>query len=133
VVFIEGINFMRISILMVSLLLVSCSWLVPHKLEIRQGNLITPEMLARVKVGMTQQQVKTMLGTPLLSDPLHVNRWDYIYRFSQESKLIEEKRLSLYFENDSLKLIDNQTPEKTTAKAAEVEPFKKDNQSENQK
>jgi hypothetical protein len=47
--------------------------------------------------------------------------------------LIEEKRLSLYFENDSLKLIDNQTPEKTTAKAAEVEPFKKDNQSENQK
>ncbi len=124
---------MRISIIVVSIFLASCSWLVPHKLEIRQGNLITPEMLARVKVGMTQQQVKTMLGTPLLNDPLHANRWDYIYRFSQEGKLIEEKRLSLYFENDSLKQIDDKTPEKISAKAGEVESLKKDNQIEYKK
>jgi outer membrane protein assembly factor BamE len=131
--FIEGIYFMRISIIVISLLLASCSWLVPHKLEIRQGNLITPEMLARVKVGMTQQQVKTLLGTPLLNDPLHSNRWDYIYRFSQEGKLIEEKRMSLYFESDSLKRIDDATPEKIPAKSEAVEPVKKDNQLENQK
>ncbi len=124
---------MRISILIVSVLLASCGLLTPHKLEIRQGNLITPEMLARVKVGMTQQQVKTMLGTPLLNDPLHANRWDYIYRFSQEGKLVEEKRLSLYFENDSLKQIDDKSPEKIAAKADEVEPLKKDNQLEIQK
>jgi outer membrane protein assembly factor BamE len=124
---------MRISIIIFSFLLASCSLLIPHKLEIRQGNLITPEMLARVKVDMTQQQVKTLLGTPLLSDPLHANRWDYIYRFSQEGKLIEEKRLSLYFENDILKKIDDAIPEKVPAKAVEVELLKKDNQSEKQK
>jgi outer membrane protein assembly factor BamE len=101
---------MRISIIFVSLLLASCGWLAPHKLEIRQGNLVSPEMLARVKIGMTPLQVKAALGTPLINDPLHSNRWDYVYRFSQEGKLIEEKRLSLYFENDSLKSIDGAIP-----------------------
>jgi outer membrane protein assembly factor BamE len=124
---------MRISIIIFSFLLASCSLLIPHKLEIRQGNQITPEMLARVKTGMTQQQVKALLGTPLLNDPLHANRWDYIYRFSQEGKLIEEKRLTLYFENDSLKIIDDTMPEIIPAKAAEIEPLKKDNQPGTQK
>lgn len=116
---------MRLSIVILLLLLSSCGWLSPHKLEIRQGNLITPEMLARVKVGMTQQQVKTMLGTPLVNDPMHVNRWDYIYRFSQEGKLIEDKRLSLYFENDSLKRIDDATPPSSAAKTDDSVQAKK--------
>ena len=115
---------MRISILFVSLLLASCSWLVPHKLEIRQGNLITSEMLAKVKVGMTQLQVKAALGTPLVSDPFHANRWDYVYRFSQEGKLMEEKRLTLYFENDSLKRIDDATPSAVPAKTDNAVPVK---------
>lgn len=110
--FIEGVNFMRISLIFVSLLLASCSWLLPHKVEIRQGNLISPEMLARVKVGMTQMQVKAALGTPLVNDPFHANRWDYIYRFEQEGKLIEEKRMTLYFENNTLQRIDNAAPAK---------------------
>jgi outer membrane protein assembly factor BamE len=77
-------------------------------------------MLARVKIGMTQQQVKTLLGTPLVNDPMHVNRWDYIYRFSQEGKLVEDKRLSLYFENDSLKRIDDAAPSVSTAKPVDT-------------
>jgi len=116
---------MRLGILIVLLLLSSCGLLTPHKLEIRQGNLITPEMLARVKVGMSQQQVKTMLGTPLVNDPMHVNRWDYIYRLSQEGKLVEDKRLSLYFENDSLKRIDDATPSVTSVKTDDTAQIKK--------
>lgn len=111
---------MRISILIVSLFLASCGLITPHKLEIRQGNLITPEMLARVKIGMTQQQVKTMLGTPLVIDPMHLNRWDYVYRFSQEGKLIEDRRLSLFFVNDSLKRIDDVTPSIPPVKPADT-------------
>lgn len=103
---------MRISLIFVSLLLASCSWLLPHKVEIRQGNLISPEMLAKVKVGMTQQQVKTALGTPLINDPFHANRWDYIYRFVQEGVLIEEKRMTLYFEKDNLQRIEEAAPAK---------------------
>ena len=119
---------MRISLICLALLLSSCSWFTPHKLEIRQGNLLTQEMIARVKVGMSQQQVKTLLGTPLVNDPLHTNRWDYIYRFAQEGKLIEEKRLSLYFDGDSLLRIDNATPDTAPTKVEEAAPVKQDNQ-----
>lgn len=103
---------MRISLILVSLLLVSCSWLKPHKVEIRQGNLISAEMREKVKVGMTQQQVKAALGTPLINDPFHANRWDYIYRFEMEGKLVEERRMTLYFENDNLQRIDDAAPAK---------------------
>jgi outer membrane protein assembly factor BamE len=103
---------MRISIVIISLLLASCSWLMPHKVEIRQGNLITPEMRARLKVGMTQQQVKAVVGTPSINDPFHAKRWDYIYRFEQEGKLIEEQRMTLYFENDNLQRIEDAVPAK---------------------
>ena len=124
---------MRIGIICILLLLASCSWITPHKLEIRQGNLLTPEMIARVKVGMTQQQVKTLLGTPLLNDPLHANRWDYVYRFSQEGKLIEKRRLSLYFESDSLSRIDDTTPEISPAKNEPLVPVVLDSQKEHEK
>lgn len=103
---------MRIGLILVSLLLASCSWMLPYKLEIRQGNLITPEMQARVKIGMTQQQVKAALGTPLVNDPFHANRWDYIYRFESKGALVEDKRVTLFFENDSLLRIDDAVPAK---------------------
>lgn len=106
---------MRISIIFVSLLLASCSWLMPHKVEVRQGNLISPEMRARVKVGMTQQQVKAVLGTPLVNDPFHASRWDYIYRFEQEGKLIEEQHMTLYFDKDTLQRIEDAAPAKQDA------------------
>ncbi len=101
---------MRIGIILVSLLLASCSWLMPHKVEIRQGNLISPEMRARIKVGMTQQQVKAVLGTPMVSDPFHPNRWDYVYRFTQEGELVESHHLILYFDKDSVSRIVDDSP-----------------------
>ena len=124
---------MRISIVIFSLVLASCGWLAPHKLEIRQGNFLTPEMLARVKVGMSQQQIKALLGTPLLTDPLHADRWDYVYRFSQEGKLIEKKQLSLYFDKDSLSRIDDSTPEIAPVKKEPAVSEDKDNRKEIEK
>ena len=103
---------MRISLIIISLLLASCSWLMPHKVEIRQGNYISPEMHARLKPGMTQIQVKAAIGTPLIADPFHANRWDYVYRFEQEGKLIEEQHMTLYFENEILQRIEDAAPVK---------------------
>ncbi len=106
---------MRVILIIASILLVSCSEmtmpklssLTPHKIEIRQGNLISPEMRERLKVGMTRLQVRSVLGTPLVSDPFHANRWDYEYRLEQGGKLIEQQRLTLYFEGDRLARIDD--------------------------
>jgi outer membrane protein assembly factor BamE len=103
---------MRIHLVLLALVLASCSLFVPHKVEVRQGNLISPEMQAKVKVGMTQTQVRAALGTPLVNDIFHANRWDYIYRFQSEGKLIEEKKMTLYFEGDVLQRIEEAVPEK---------------------
>ena len=108
---------MRIQIVLVSLLLASCSdfpaylpTFTPYKVEIRQGNLVTQEMRAKLKPHMTQTQVKAALGSPLINDPYHANRWDYVYRFEHDGKVLENQRLTLYFTKDVLTRIDDATP-----------------------
>ena len=110
---------MRIKLIVVSLLLAACSnmsmpkldipkptVLIPHKIEIRQGNMVTPEMREKLKVGMSRLQVRSVLGTPLVNDPFHASRWDYVYSLEQEGKVIEQQRLTLYFDDDHLTRID---------------------------
>ena len=80
-------------------LLLGCS---PHKLEIQQGNIITPEMLEKLKPGMSQNQVRFVLGSPQLTDPFHANRWDYLYSLRQDGEETERKHLILYFDGDNL-------------------------------
>ena len=117
---------MRIQIVLVSLLLASCSNMstylptfTPYKLEIRQGNLVTQDMRARLKLGMTQGQVKAALGASLINDPYHANRWDYLYRLEQRKELVENQRLTLYFEKGVLARIDDATPLKLSETAAQ--------------
>ena len=105
---------MRIKLIIASLLLASCSnistpglgLLTPHKIEIRQGNMVTPEMREKLKEGMSRLQVRSALGTPLVNDPFHASRWDYVYRLEQSGKLVEQQRLTLYFDDDRLVRID---------------------------
>ena len=110
--FCENIIQMRILLVLISALLVSCALptFTPYKVEIRQGNLITPDMRAKLKLGMTQAQVKAVLGAPLINDAYHTNRWDYVYRLETRGDLVENQRLTLYFAKDVLKRIDDATP-----------------------
>ncbi|MFZ2163581.1 MAG: outer membrane protein assembly factor BamE [Sideroxyarcus sp.] len=113
---------MRIQLVLISALLASCSALptfTPYKVEIRQGNLITQDMRAKIKVGMTQSQVKAALGAPLISDPYHANRWDYVYSLEQQGEVVENQRLTLYFKGDKLSRIDDATPLKAAGPAVE--------------
>jgi len=81
-----------------------CSWqtLGVYKLDVNQGNYITQDQVDRLKVGLSRQQVKVILGTPLLADPFHAERWDYVYAFERQGKLLEERRLAVYFVDDKL-------------------------------
>lgn len=108
---------MRLPLIAVSVLLVSCSdfsrytpTFTPHKIEIRQGNLITQDMREKIRLGMSKTQVKAALGSPLVNDIYHADRWDYLYRLSQQGKQVESQRLTLYFENGLLARIDDATP-----------------------
>lgn len=71
--------------------------------DTQQGNLVTQEMVDRLKKGMTENQVKFVLGTPLVRDPFHARRWDYVYTFSKGgSNKVERRRLTVYFKNKKL-------------------------------
>jgi len=105
------IMIMRTMLILLSMLLSSCGGatgpLSLYKMDIRQGNFVTAEMREKLKLGMSRQQVRYVLGTPMISDPFHANRWDYVYLLEHRGKLIEEKRLTLYFDGDNLAGIDD--------------------------
>lgn len=84
------------------------SWLPEaHKIDIQQGNRIKQKDLDKLKLGMNKKQVKFVLGTPLLRDTFHKNRWDYIFYLKPGEGDVEQSRLVLYFEADELVKIDN--------------------------
>lgn len=97
---------MKIKMIFLALLLASCG-LKPYKMDIHQGNVITTEMREKLKLGMSKQQVRYVLGTPLINDAFHGNRWDYVYRHEQGGKVVEQQRLTLNFLGNSLQSIDD--------------------------
>lgn len=103
---------MRTKLILASLLLSSCGYLhapalSPYKMDIRQGNYVTPEMREKLKLGMTKSQVRYVLGTPMVSDAFHGNRWDYAYRLEHEGKIVEKQDMTLYFDGDNLVRVDD--------------------------
>ncbi len=89
-------------------LLSACSYLTPYKIDIQQGNIVPQETVAKLKPGMSRNEVKNLLGTPLLTDVYHADRWDYLYRMRKGWSVKEEHKLSLYFESDLLKRIEGE-------------------------
>ena len=75
----------------------------PYRMEIQQGNHLSQEKVAQLKRGMTKDQVRFLLGTPLLTDIFHADRWDYVYRRTpRNSNEVEERRLTVIFEDGVL-------------------------------
>ena len=104
----------RVLILIISLffsqLLVSCA----YKPDVQQGNTLDDKQIAQLKPGMTQQQVVFIMGTALLKDPFHKNRWDYIYTYTKGRGKAERRLLTLYFKNNRLAKIDKSRLKKIT-------------------
>jgi outer membrane protein assembly factor BamE len=94
------------------LLVTACSWvpaipgITPYKMDIQQGNVVTQDMVAKLKPGMTKSQVRFALGTPLVVDPFHNDRWDYVYVQQKRGRVTEERRIVVLFSDDKLLRID---------------------------
>jgi outer membrane protein assembly factor BamE len=73
-----------------------------YKIDINQGNYLSQDMVDRLKVGMTRQQVRLVLGTPLVNSAFRDNRWDYIYEFARQGKVREHRQFTVYFAEDKL-------------------------------
>jgi outer membrane protein assembly factor BamE len=80
----------------------------PYKLEIVQGNVITAELLAQVKPGRSRNEVRDVLGSPLLADPFHAQRWDYVFLLQRQGTEVQRRALVVWFEGDVVKSVDAQ-------------------------
>ena len=90
----------RIITLSVALTVVSgCSYVGVYKRDIPQGNLITQEMVSQLQPGMTQEQVTYVMGRPLLEAPFDSSEWDYVYRVDKAYEGVEQRRVTLTFDN----------------------------------
>jgi outer membrane protein assembly factor BamE len=96
---------LRRLLLAVVLALSACSY-IPHvgvyKLEVNQGNYVTQDMVEKLRPGMTKSQVRLVLGTPLVIDVFHADRWDYVYHHEVGGATNEQRRFSVLFQEDKL-------------------------------
>jgi len=83
--------------------------ITPYRPEIQQGNYVSQEIIAQVKPGMTREQVRFLMGTPLLTDIFHADRWDYVYWREAENGKRETRRVVLFFTENKLERIEGDT------------------------
>ena len=88
--------------------------ITPYRINIQQGNFISQEMLARVQPGMTPEQVRFALGTPLLADIFHAGRWDYVFRLQKPNGQVTNNRVIIYFEDNRVaRILSDPLPDET--------------------
>jgi outer membrane protein assembly factor BamE len=78
----------------------------PYRPDIQQGNFVSQEMLSQLKVGQTREQVKFILGTPLLTDVFHPSRWDYPFYLARGNGELTKARVTVYFKDDKVEKFD---------------------------
>ena len=99
-----------------ALLLGGCSMsnpihsLKPHQIDIHQGNEVSQAMLDQLRPGMTAAQVRFVMGTPLIVDPFHADRWDYVLRVEKAGRVMDKRRVTVVFQDGRLKGIETGTP-----------------------
>lgn len=83
--------------------LAGCSFPGVYKIDIQQGNVVTQDMIDQLKPGMTQSQVRFIMGNPLITDTFHAKRWDYLYSIQPGGRQRYQERIALMFDgNDQL-------------------------------
>ncbi len=81
-------------------------FITPYRIDIVQGNAITKEQAAALKPGLTRLQVRDLLGTPLMADPFHASRWDYIFTLRRPNAALQRRSVVVLFENDVVKAVE---------------------------
>ena len=83
------------------LVLAGCSFPGVHKIDIQQGNVVTQDMVDQLRPGMNTRQVRFIMGTPLIADTFHSNRWDYLYSIQVAGGTRKQERISLIFDENN--------------------------------
>lgn len=92
-----------ICLLCAALLLSGCAI---HKPDVQQGNIMEPDMLAQLHPGLSKKQVQFLMGTPIIEDPFHPERWDYVYWLKAHHHKPVQHRVTVFFDNDVVSRIE---------------------------
>jgi len=87
------------SLLFIGLSLSACSI---YEIDIQQGNVLDQEDVDKLKIGMTKQQIQFILGSPIIKDPFHPDRWDYVHTFRPGKGKTTQRTITVFFENNKL-------------------------------
>lgn len=79
----------------------------PYRIDIQQGNFVSQEMLSQLREGMTKEQVRFLLGSPLLTDMFHGWRWDYLFRLQKPNGQLTANRVTIYFKDNRVVRFEN--------------------------
>lgn len=92
------------AIALIFFILMSTTACTIHRIEVQQGNIIKPELLKQLKPGISMRQVQFIMGTPLIQDPFHPNRWDYVFTLQPGDvrKITKYQHVAVFFKDDKL-------------------------------
>lgn len=85
------------------------NWVTPYKIDVIQGNFISSEQVAALRTGMSRDQVKTILGTPLMASVFHADRWDYVFTLRRQGVEPQSMKYTVYFKDGQLERFGGDT------------------------
>ena len=89
-----------------------------YRIDIQQGNYLGDEKIQQVQVGMTKDQVRFLLGTPIIQDPFHPDRWDYVYYYKRgRSRNVDQRQMTIFFDEDAVREIVTDVPAAVTGES----------------
>lgn len=80
--------------------------ITPYKIDILQGNVVVREQVQALQTGMSREQVRGILGTPLVASVFHANRWDYVFTFKRQGQAAQMRKVAVFFEGDTLAKVE---------------------------
>ncbi|QWD70624.1 outer membrane protein assembly factor BamE [Polynucleobacter sp. UB-Siik-W21] len=98
----------------------------PYVPDIVQGNFISSEQYAKLQLGMTREQVRQILGTPLLASYFHANRWDYVFEFKRSGQRVgKERHVTVFFDGDKVVKFEGDALPTDVELVAEIDNYAK--------
>ena len=78
------------------------NWITPYKVDVIQGNFVSKEQVGQLRAGMSRDEVKAVMGTPLMTSLFHVDRWDYVFTMKRQGVEPQSFKYTLFFKNNLL-------------------------------
>jgi len=92
-----------------------CSVFSVHRIDVRQGNALEQQAVRQLEIGMNAEQVRFLLGNPVVDDSYHANRWDYVYYYKPGDGRVQQRKLTVFFKDGQVVRIDPPQLQEATA------------------